>query len=364
MAVSWVGCSALTGEVIADFPALEVGTIEQVMMGYATASAVLPLTDATHPEWDLATTPGGAYLVLLEDDVPTWGGLISTRTRGIKDSVALTMGTVESYLRRRYVGDETFADEDQCAIIETLVATYGADDGLPFEYDIEASAFTRDRTYLDANDKTLFSVMSELAGVENGPEWMVGWEACLHDDRRAYCPVLIVRDRLGSTPRADLAPDATWSMPGDAIDVSFVEDYTDGSGANDVMAVSTATNDTRPESSHATVAADTRPKFELRFTPSTSISQVETLDEHAARKLAQVGTGTRSLAMTLKPGLTTRPGIDFQLGDVRGFQIGGDAYPMRAFPGGLSGRARVVGYKRTLGNSPTVTPLLTDLEID
>lgn len=364
MAVNWVACAATTGEVIADLPGLEVPQVEQVMMGYATALARLPLTADTTAEWELATTPGGAYLVLVEDDVPTWGGLVASRTRGKDDLVALTLGTVESYLRRRFVGDVTFTDEDQCAIVEALVAAYGATDGLPFEYDIEVSAYTRDRTYLDLNDKTLYSVMSELAGVENGPEWMVGWEECLHGDRRAYCPLLIVRDRLGSEPRADLEPDATWSTPGQAIDVSYVEDFTDGNGANDVMAVSTATNDTRPESAHATVAADTRPKFELRFTPSTSISVTETLDKHAARKLAQVGYGTRTLSMVLQHGSTTRPGIDFQLGDVRGFQIGGGAHPMKAFPGGMSGRARVVGYKRTLGNSQTVTPLLAELELD
>jgi len=362
--MSWVACSALTGEVIADLPALNVGTIEQVLMGYATASAVLPLTDDTNPEWELATTPGGAYLVLLEDDVPTWGGLIGTQTRGTTDSVALTLGTVESYLRRRFVGDVTYTSVDQCSIVQSLVTAYGQTLGLPFQFAVTASAFTRDREYKDINDKTLYSVMTELSGVENGPEWTVGWASVVTSGRSRYVPVLKVSDRLGSGPMAGLDPDATWSLPGDATDVSYVVDFSDGSGANDVMAVSTATNDIRPQSAHAVIVGDSRPKVEVRPTPSTSITNTATLDAHAARILAQVGYGTRTLEMTLKPGSTSRPGIDFQLGDVRGFEVGGVAHPMRAYPGGLKGRGRVVGWKRTLGGSPTVTPMLAELEID
>ncbi len=361
--LEWVACSATTGIVITDLPGLSVDRIADAMNGYETASGVLTLDDKTSAEWLNATRPGGAYLVLLEDDVPVWGGLIARRTRGKGDSVLIDMGTPATYLRRRFVGDVAYTDEDQCAIVEALVVAYGEADGLPFDYDISVSATTRDRTYLDLNDKSLFSVMSELAGVDGGPEWMVGWETCAVGDQRAYCPLLIVRDRLGTTPNAGLDPATTWEFPGSITDFTLIEDYGDGSGANDVMAVSSAVNDVRPQSSHVLVTGDSRPKFELRFTPSTSISSTETLDSHAASKAALVGQGSRSLAVSLI-GDAARPGIDFAMGDVVGFEIGGPSHPMLAYPdGGLGGTGRVIGWSRTLLGVRQVTPELSDLVV-
>jgi len=360
--LEWVACSATTGVVITDLPGLSVDRIADAMNGYETASGVLILGADTSAEWLNATRPGGAYLVLLEDDVPVWGGLIARRTRGKGNSVLIDMGTPATYLRRRFVGDVTYTSEDQCAIVEALVVAYGEADGLPFDYDISASAITRDRTYLDLNDKSVFSAISELAGVENGPEWMVRWETCNVGDLRAYCPVLVVADRLGTAPNAGLDPAVTWEFPGPVVDFTLVEDYGDGSGANDVLAVSTAQNDTRPESAHALVTDDDRPKFELRFTPSTSITETATLDGHAERKLALVGHGSRSFAPSLI-GVGNRPGIDFHMGDVVGFEIGGLSHPMLAYPDGLGGTGRVVGWSRTLSGVQQVTPVLADLVV-
>jgi len=360
--LEWVACNASTGVVIANLPGLIVPSVQDAMMSFATATATLVVTDRTDPEWVAATRPGGAYIVLLEDSVPTWGGLIASRRKGTNDLVSLSLGTVATYLRRRFVGDTTFTDEDQCAIVEQLVALYGETDGLPFEYDVTASAITRDRTYLDLNDKTVMSAISELAGVENGPEWAITWTTKTVGTQTAYCPKLVVADRLGSTPAAGLGPSATWEFPGAVVDVELTEDYSDGKGANDVMAVSTASMDTRPESVHVLVTDDERPKFEHRFTPSTTITETDTLDAHAARQSAQVGRGTLTLAMTLDAA-SARPGIDFNLGDVRGFRIGGDAHPLLAYPGGVEGTARVIGYTRTFGSVPQVTPVLSALEV-
>lgn len=359
----WVSCDARTGKVIASLPGLDVPKVEDAMMSYATASATLTVTDKTDPEWIAATRPGGAYLVLLEDGLPTWGGLIGRRTRGVSDSVQLDLATVASYLRRRFVGDESFASEDQCAIVEAVVAEYGATDGLPFEFDVAVSATTRDRTYTDDSDKSVFSIISELAGVEDGPEWCISWQAGdAIDGQRVFVPLLKVADRLGTTPNPGMEPAVTWEFPGAVSDVSLTEDFGDGKGANDVLAVSTAVNDVRPESSHATLADDARPKYEMRFTPSTSIVETATLDAHAERKLAQVGYGSLTLELTL-PAEVARLGRNFGVGDVVGFSIGGPAHPMLAYPGGVKGTGRVTGYSRTFNDVPMVTPWLEDVEI-
>lgn len=360
--LEWVACSAITGVVITDLPGLSVGTISDAMNGYETASGVLTLDASTSAEWLNATRPGSAYLVLLEDDEPVWGGLIARRTRGKGNAVAIDMGTVATYWRRRYVGDVTYTSTDQCAIVQALVVAYGDASGLPFEYDVSVSATTRDRTYLDINDKSLMSVMSELAAVDGGPEWMVGWVRTTVGTQTAYVPQLVVRDRLGSTPNVGTAPAVTWEFPGSVTDFTLIEDYGDGSGANDVMAVSSANNNVRPQSAHTLLTGDNRPKFELRFTPSTSIKITDTLDSHAVSKLAIVGQGSRSLAISLI-GEGNRPGIDFHMGDVRGFEIGGDAHPMLAYPDGLGGTGRVIGWSRTLTGVQQVTPVLADLVV-
>lgn len=370
--VQWVACSAKTGVVITDLPDIVVGDIESVMMGYATTQATLPvayragLSDAqkvAHSETLLeATEPGAVYLVLLEDSVPTWGALVARRQSNQGDSWTLALGTVETYFRRRFVGDLEYTNEDQCAIVEALATLYAADE-IPLTVAAAASSRLRDRNYLDKLDKSLLSILSELAGVENGPEWAITWQTCDVDGQTAYCPVLVVADRLGSEPAPGLDPAITWDMPGSFATFEFSEDYSDGSGANDVMAVSSAAAEIRPQSEHV-VTVDTRPKFEMRFTPSTSITQTETLNEHAERKSAQVANGTRTLQMTLKPGAAgIRPGIDYQLGDTIGFVIGGPGVFLPTFPHGMSGRGRVTSWKRAF-NPPSVTPTLTELEIN
>jgi len=361
MSIEWVACYATDGVVITDFPGLDVPSIESVLMGYATATATLPITDDVSEDWPIATNPGAAYLVMLEDGVPTWGGLIATRSRNSSDAVTLSLGTVETYLLRRFVGDVTYADTDQGAIAEALITAYA--DTFPITVDANASAYTRDRTYTDDADKTVYSILSELSGIINGPEWTVRWTTTTVGGKVAYCPVLVVADRLGSAPLGDLAPATTWDFPGVVTEFEFVEDYTSNNGANDVLAVSTASADVRPQSSHATVV-DGRPKYEARFTPSTSITDTATLDAHAQARLAQVQDGTTSLTLALNATATGgRPGIDFQLGDTVGFTIGDDNTPLPAFPGGMCGRARVTGYQRTF-EPPIVTPTLTELELD
>lgn len=370
--LQWVACSAKTGVVITDLPDLIVDVIEHAMMGYSTTTATLPVAyraglstaqKVAHSETLLeASEPGGVYLVLLEDAVPTWGALVAQRSRDTSDAFTLALGTIETYFRRRFVGDLEYTDEDQCAIVESLATLYAADE-IPLTVDATASSQLRDRTYYNDSDKDLFSIMSELAGVENGPEWAITWQTCDVDGQTAYCPVLVVADRLGSEPAQGLDPAITWDMPGAIATLMFTEDYSDGKGANDVLAVSSGVAEVRPESEHV-ITADSRPKYELRFTPSTSITEVATLNKHAQRKSAQVSAGTRTLQMTLKPGAAgIRPGIDYQLGDTIGFVIGGPGVFLPTFPHGMSGRGRVTSWKRAF-NPPAVTPILTDLEVD
>jgi hypothetical protein len=138
--------------------------------------------------------------------------------------------------------------------------------------------------------------------------------------------------------------------------VELVEGYGADEGANDVMAVSSGTEEARPQSEHQTNTDDGRPRFEYRWTPSTSITDVDTLTSHAQRALAAMKDGSLALTLTANREEAPKLGRDWFLGDDIGFSI--DA---PEFPGGISGTARCVGWELT---DTTVTPLVDVTNIE
>jgi hypothetical protein len=259
---------------------------------------------------------------------------------------------------RRYVTvDTVITGEDQNTITETLVDTF-VGDTFPITVDVEASAVTRDRTYRAAADKSIYSALVELAGVINGNEWVIGWVASTVDDQQAYVPVLTVADSLGTSPNEGMAPAVTFEYPGVVASFTYSEDYSAASGANDVLAVSTAIEDVRPESDHALYVDAFRPTFEYRYTPSQGISDTDTLDDHAEATVARMGTGAIGLAMTVNYGTAPKPGVDWVIGDVVGFVV-----TAPEFPDGISGTARVRGWSLKLGETPVLEPFLTEVTL-
>lgn len=359
MSLSWVACNAADGAVLADLPDLWAERVSTVIGTYTSTTATLPVPTA--PEgWVRATLPGAAFLVLLDDTgdgtdpVPLWGGLVLRRTRSLGDEVELSVASIESYLDRRYVHDRTFAGTAQTDIVRLLVTETAT--SFPIRVQAAASTVLRDRNYRDASDKTLLSVLSELSGVIAGPEWTVGWEHQTNPER--YTPVLITADRLGSPAAPGMGPGATFEAPGPVTNVQFVEDYGDGKGATDVMAVSTASEDTRPQSPHQVAGTSERPPFEHRFTPSTSISQVSTLVQHAQAALAAMSDGAQALTLSAVVEDAPRLNRDWFLGDDVGYAV-----QAPAFPDGLSGVARSIGWEITFEEPPIVTPILATEEV-
>lgn len=363
MAESWIAVSLRTGVVIADLPDLVCSQIGKRAGAYTSTSATLPLPKAP-ADWDLATLPGGAALIYLEDDVPLWGGMVTGRTLSTSDSVPLTLATVEAYLDRRYVGDVAYAATPQRAIVADLVSRYVADAaGIPLRVDGGTGGVARDRTYADSSDKSVYSILVELMRVDGGPEWTIDWEWQSGSPSR-ITPVLRVADRLGTDCGPGMKPAVTFEVGGSAgvTDLSVEHSYTADSGANSVTAVSTAQGDVRPQSP-AQVADDLiRPRFEQRFTPSTSISEIPTLTAHAAARLALVADGRRSVSLTSPIVHGRRLGHDWGIGDCVGFGIPAGLAP--AFPGGYSGQGRVAGWDMSLTEPRTVTPILAIEEVD
>jgi len=395
MTLTWVACKARTGEVITDLPDLEVSSVSRLMGQYTSAEASLPLPTAP-PEWERCTVEKGTFYVLVDDTDPDnpvgmWGGLVTLSKRTHGDRVSLSMATLEAYFDTRFVGDVTYTSIDQCAIVASLVTAYAAD-SLPIRVEYTPSSTTRTRTYLDVEDKSLYSVLTELSAVDGGPEWTIEWEQTLTPTVR-WTPVIRIADRIGSAVTPGLNPAVVFDMPGGGVtEVEYVRDYTSGKGATDVVAVSTAVGDVRPASLHQVSIDDPdRLRTEFRFTPSTSITSVSTLTSHARQALEYMKNGAVSLSLSGVADLLPRLGSDWFMGDDVGYQVGGRIYDgstyqttgiwssewtatwgveglalvypdgrdtVPAFPAGLSGTARAIGWNLTLGDMPIITPIL------
>jgi len=349
--------------------------VAQTLGRYESTNVVLPLVNAP-TNWLRDTLPGGAQLVLLQQSfdvrgnlsgapVPVWGGAVNTRTRDESNTVALTLVTPDGYLDRRYTGDQSFTATDQNTIVSTLVelAAAGPSGGIPITTTVVGAAGTvRDRAYADQDDKTIYSAIADLMGVQGGPEWYIGWQHLTAPER--YVPVLYVGSRIGQAATPGLSPAATFEMPGPVTSFKLVEDYTDGKGANAVMAYSSGQGTARPQSPVQSVVDPNRPTFEYRWTPSTSILDVDTLTSWATSALTGLEGGSNTIALSASATDKGCPqlGVDWNLGDDIGFNIGGldangrDLVP--SCPGGYEGTGRAIGWQLELSNTPTVTPVL------
>lgn len=353
--LSWVSVNALTGDIITDLPELLLGneqnngTLKRTIGRHEAQSALLPL-DGAPLNWRTATRKKAVFLVALDESqgvergVPVWGGMITGREPDEGSYLALEMSTAEDYLNDRFVGDETFYTWPQNDIVEYLVNKYAATDGLPIRVvKLPGANPVRGRTYLDADDKTLYAVLDELSGVEEGPEWTIEWEWV---DERRLGLVLYVGARVGAAAPSGIGPSSWFNLPGNVQKFRLTDSYKRGEGANDVMAVSSGTADARPQSPHQVHGTDARPKVEFRWTPSTSITEIDTLTGHARRALEGMKDGMLALSI-----IATADETDpFSLGDDIGFDIRCPAYP-----GGVSGVARAIGIEWT---NTTVTPVL------
>jgi len=370
VALSWISVNANDGSVIADLPTLRVdGALKQTLMRYESQTASLPTwqdgaDDAPPSNWRTATRPGATFLVALSEPLdneprglPLWGGMVIRRNRIPGAGVKLSLVTAEGYLDRVYSLGVGFPSAPQNTMVKLLVEEYvqnGYRRGIPIRVEVVGgTGVARSRTFNDWDDKTLYSILQDLSGVIGGPEWTIGWEWV---DEQRLGLVFYVGDRIGSPPPAGLNPNAQFYLPGSVNDAELVEGYGADEGANDVMAVSSGTEEARPQSEHQTNAGDLRPRFEYRWTPSTSITDVDTLTAHAQRALAAMKDGSLALTLTANREEAPKLGRDWFIGDDIGFDI-----QAPEFPGGLSGTARCVGWELT---DTTVTPLVDVTSIE
>jgi hypothetical protein len=370
MGFGWVSTEARTGEIIDDLQDLNVTSVKQTIGQYESTTATLPIDtqDAT-PGWQRATQRGATHLILLDDNpsdpahgIPSIGYGIIRNKPDHTDLLALDIATCEAYLDRRYINDDlSYTNVGQNDIAADLINRYVLDgasglNGIPIRVQYTTAGSGQQRTlttWKAASDKTVYSALTELSGLEGGPEWYIGWE-WQHNPER-ITPVFYVGDRVGAAAPAGLGPAATFEMPGPVTSFKFVDDYSAGKGANSVIATSTAQGNTRPQSPAQTASDPSMPTFEYRWSPSTSITDVSTLTSHAGSALTNMQDGAVSVAMTANSNDAPLLGVDYHLGDDIGIVVVAPAWP-----DGLEGTARMVSYERTLGMTPTITPALVN----
>ncbi|HET8581776.1 MAG TPA: hypothetical protein VFL65_00880 [Jatrophihabitans sp.] len=375
MALAWIAADALTGRVLADLPTLDADwPLRRQIGAYATGTAHLHL-DGAPPNWRRAVKAGAAVLHCYDDTdpalAPQWSGLVtSSEASSASDVVDLSLVTAEGYFDRRYVGDRSYVQVGQNAIVADLARRFGGPDaaapfvGLPLsvQYTTPGDGTPRDRTYLDADDTTLYARLQQLAAVLGGPEWVVEW--AWSSDGLSILPVLMVGDRVGEAAPAGLLPAAAFELPGCITEARIVDDYSAGKGATVVQAVSSGQGDVRPTSGPVYDAGpQDRPAYEHRWTPSTSITNVGTLQDYARAALAILAPGAQAITLTAALEDAPRLGTDWRLGnDVQYVldETDGDGRPILAFPGGAAGVGRAIAYEL---NAATITPILAASEV-
>ncbi|MFV2094816.1 alkaline phosphatase D family protein [Micromonospora sp. LOL_014] len=339
--VTWLGCDLVSGRIIAELPEI-TGRISRVLGAYTSTELTLPIPLGGPGAVPIgvveeATVPAQTMMVAVVNDVPTWAGIVIARQGGTDATLRLGCVSLEGYLDRRYVGDHAWTGQDQASVIAAGLIADAQVEGIGLDVDAPASGVLRDRTYADQDDATVYSRLRELAAVQGGPEWTVDldWAS---PTRQAVAKVVRVRSRIGE---AAATPHAVFASVGSSdATYTYTEDYSDGRGANHVVATSSGEGESRPQSTPAADVPAGRARWERRWSPGSSITDQAVLDAHAVAELALRRDGATTIQITARWDQTPRLNVDWQLGDDVGWDLQGHRHP-----GGLVGTGRVIGWE-------------------
>ncbi|MET9479887.1 hypothetical protein [Streptomyces sp. NPDC006638] len=313
--LAWYGCDLRSGRIIEDLPALRPTGVLSKLLGAHTSSTFELALGGAPAGWEGATEKGRTMLVGVDQqtDLPIWAGEILTRDGGSAQTVTIGAVTPEAYLERRYTGDQFLIQQDQAAVVTSLM-TAPLTAGLPFVMDAPPTGVLMDLTLLDSDDRTCLSAMQEVMGLEGGPEWTVDveWSDASHT---GFVLPVRVRPAIGSQ---STTPEGTFDYPGCVTSYVLSESYESGKGATVVLARGEGEGAGRL-SSAPQIATDLEaagwPRTVHRFTPATGITDPDALTAHAARALALMKTGASAWTIDAVASKAPRLGRDWYLGD-------------------------------------------------
>jgi len=354
-AVQWLACDLATGSVIDELRALAPsGPLSRRLGTHTAMSASLPLAGAP-VGWQECTLPGRTMLVAVTS-VPVWAGIVLSRRRGSGPTCSLGTATPEAYLDRRYTRNHTWRQVDETSVIAAGLLGDVAVSGIGLTIDAPASGELRDRTYTDAEDRTVLSALEDLMGVEDGPEWEIAprWRTTAQTSIEL---VARVRPRIGVQPPA---PAAVFDMPGCVIDYEQTESYEQGRGATVTRATGSGEGSSRIVSADMTATALHAagwPRYDHRWTPSTSITQRSTADAHARAALALMATGSSVWTIQARASAGPTLGDDWDLGHT--IRLNVQPGHSEGHPAGVDVVARAWGWEWDPA-ADIVTPILAE----
>lgn len=353
MAWTWHAVDLKTGKRGPQLQMQSRGKVGRILCESTDAQAAVLCWDAEKnqavPEWRYWTEPGRMLALLVDDDDrPIWGGVILRRIPDETVWVPLAMATLEHYLDRRYLNTTlAYASTEQTTIASGIANRAVVLDGVPFTIDAKPTGVLRDRTYYDSEDKTPLSLLNDLVNIQNGIEFTVDLE--WQDSSNTVLKYML---RIGSRIGKALAVPTRFEHPGSVQKFTIPQDYSRENGANDSMAVSSGEGDVRPMSSHYVDTASLGAgwvRYEHRFTPSTSITDVGTLNAYAAEDVALKRAGLTELTMVANLDTCPKINADWWLGDDITAALTAPSLPPWRDPDGVwwpgyEKRVRVVGY--------------------
>lgn len=308
---TWYACDFLTGYIICELPSLIPQGALSRRLGTYTSTTFNLLLGGAPDGWQAATQYGRVLLVACADDEPAWAGSATVRNRGSAPTADLTAATAEGYLDRRYAGDLTFTATDTALIAAGLVAPVAAT--VPCMDVITTLTGTlADRVYVDSDDKTVYSNLTELMGTDGGPEWTVNpvWNS----DRSGFRLEVVIGPQIGTILAS---PTAVFDYPGCVASYQEASSYEDGKGATVIRATGAGEGTTRAVSSDhtSTLIAAGWPVYEYRWSPGSDITDTTILDSHAQAALTLMESGASAWSLTAAWSQAPLLGTDWQLGD-------------------------------------------------
>lgn len=347
---TWHAVDLVTGE---RGPQLEMqarGTVSRIIGEATDTQASVLCWDQQNgremPGWRDWTVPGRKMAVLVDDDdLPVWGGMFLRRIPDETIWVPVTMATLEHYFDRRYIGPGYILD-DEATIAEQMILNTMAADGIPFTIAATATGFSREFASDGAEDKTVMSVLTDIMKFGT-MEFTVdlAWTDINHTTLEF---IFRVGPRIGTTEIGGLPPGGSpqpvrFEHPGSIISFQVAEDYTKGTGANDVLALSSGEGPARPQSAYAVDLSGGWVRYERRFTPSTNITSPDVLDAYATARLTSDRTGLTQPTFVANLDTAPKLGTDWHLGDDVTVVITAPAYPEQVISA-----QRFPGYEKTV----------------
>lgn len=356
---TWYGCDLRTGAIVEEVPFVPGGPLQKILGAYSALQGTIAISEAAG-DWESATDPGRTMLVCVrdEDDYPVWAGIVISRAGGSDDTIGLGLVTLEGYLDRRYVSNRTETNKGGAQIALDLVFDADHIEGIGLTYLGYTTGFFHDRVYTDVSDQTVYSQLSELMGVQNGPEWTIEifWTDSL---KTGFTKRFRTEKTIGGGDI--LNPSAVFDLPGSIRDYTLTEDFTSGRGANHITYYGDGEGETRPtgDTARATdLLTAGWPRYEFRKTIAGATEET-TLTGHADEALKWMASGASIFTVDANAASGPKLGVDWILGSYVGIDV---TYSPR-HPTGFSILARAIGWELdTLGG--IVTPLLEEEEID